>query len=72
MVGQAVKEKNSIKSLERFQKMVTDLLAALSAGGERTALDADTPGQGDTTLVGDSTQADPGAEAKGQCTLLAG
>ena len=61
--GQVVKEKTSIKALEKFQKTVTDLLALLSAA-DVTPLDA---GEGDGTTVGNLTQADQGSEAEGQC-----
>ena len=66
--GQVVKEKTSIKALEKFQKTVTDLLSLLSAG-DGMPLGA---GEGDGVALGDLTQADQGSEAKGQCLLSNG
>ena len=66
--GQVVKEKTSIKALEKFQKTVIDLLSLLSAG------EAMPPGagEGDGVALGDLAQSDQGSEAKGQCLLANG
>ncbi|KAK7111031.1 condensin complex subunit 3-like [Littorina saxatilis] len=59
---EVVKEKTSVKAIEKFQKTVTELLAPLSAA-ELTSLEVTATGEGNMTTAGDGSQAEQGAEA---------